>query len=163
MRNLRCLTVHQPWASAIVHGEKRIENRTMEPPATLIGEVLAIHAGKTFDVMGEVILRTELGFNSVDFPDVRGAIIGVGRVIGFFTKANWCLRADHLTPTQRLARIAELRQSPYYAGEFGWILDEVIALPEPVPCRGMQGIWWAERDTVAAVSAQLGEVARAGV
>ena len=40
------LTIHQPWASAIVLGPKRVENRTWRPPATLVGQRLAVHAGK---------------------------------------------------------------------------------------------------------------------
>jgi hypothetical protein len=41
----RALTVVQPWAHAIVHLGKDIENRSWKPPETLIGKRFAIHAG----------------------------------------------------------------------------------------------------------------------
>ena len=31
-RNARALTIHQPWASLIAQGIKRLENRTWTPP-----------------------------------------------------------------------------------------------------------------------------------
>lgn len=46
MRKMQALTIWQPWASLIVHGFKRIENRTWAPPADLVGTTIAIHAGK---------------------------------------------------------------------------------------------------------------------
>ena len=46
---MRGLTLHQPWAWAIAHAGKNVENRTWAPPAYMIGERIAIHAGKRFD------------------------------------------------------------------------------------------------------------------
>jgi hypothetical protein len=47
------------------------------------------------------------------------------------------------------------RQDRQRREDFGWVLSDVIALPEPTPCRGMQGVWWADQVTAAAVYAQL--------
>lgn len=36
---------------------------------------------------------------------------------------------------------AELRADPWAFGPWCWVVDDVKLLPEPVPCRGMQGLW----------------------
>ena len=48
-RTLLALTIWQPWASAIVRGFKRIENRKWVPPPGVVGRYIAIHAGQTID------------------------------------------------------------------------------------------------------------------
>lgn len=47
------LTVKQPWASAIMAGLKRVENRTWR---TDYRGPLAIHAGSSIDPAGEEVL-----------------------------------------------------------------------------------------------------------
>lgn len=70
---MRVLTVRQPWAWAIVHGDKDVENRTRNIAAAYRGPV-AIHAGLTparFDVNHSNLWR---------LPDrlfTYGVIIGV--------------------------------------------------------------------------------------
>ena len=43
---MKALTLHQPWASLIAHGVKSIETRSWAPPQSLVGQRIAIHAGK---------------------------------------------------------------------------------------------------------------------
>lgn len=43
------------------------------------------------------------------------------------------------------------------AGPIGWVLADVIALPEPVPCRGAQGLWTLPDDVERRVMAQVGD------
>lgn len=45
-----------------------------------------------------------------------------------------------------------LRVRPWFVGRYGWLLDDRRALPEPIPCRGMQGLWTVP-DAVAAMVA----------
>ncbi len=47
-------------------------------------------------------------------------------------------------------------QRKWWAGPVGWVLVDVYALVEPVPCRGFQGFWTLPPDVEAAVRAQLG-------
>ena len=42
----KALTLHQPWASLVAAGAKTIETRSWQPPADLVGQRIAIHAGK---------------------------------------------------------------------------------------------------------------------
>lgn len=45
MDAVKALTIWPEWAFAICHLEKRIENRSWRPPASLVGKRMAIHAG----------------------------------------------------------------------------------------------------------------------
>ena len=61
---MKAITLHQPWASLIASGAKRIETRSWKPPDSLIGTEIAIHAGKR-KFGGD--LACDLGFmNAVD-------------------------------------------------------------------------------------------------
>ena len=42
---MKALTLWPEWAHAIAHLGKRVENRNWPPPATMVGEDIAIHAG----------------------------------------------------------------------------------------------------------------------
>ena len=52
---MKSLTLHQPWASLIAHGVKSIETRSWAPPQSLVGQRIAIHAGKK--VVGPQLLN----------------------------------------------------------------------------------------------------------
>lgn len=43
---MKALTIRQPWASLIALGVKTIETRSWRAPQALIGQTLAVHAGK---------------------------------------------------------------------------------------------------------------------
>ena len=59
------ITLHQPWASLIALGIKTVETRSWPAPARLMGQTIAIHAGKrVVKGPGDAIeqeLRTRLG------------------------------------------------------------------------------------------------------
>jgi hypothetical protein len=130
----------------------RILNRTEAPPATLIGQRLGIHAGKRVDGDGLVACK-KLGFEIAPDDMPISAIIAVATVIGWIAPNGGTLTGPDHRLTQRLEL---LRHNPWWASPLtGWVLDDVIALPEPVPCRGMQGVWWADQATVAKVFEQL--------
>jgi hypothetical protein len=153
MANLRCLTIHQPWAGAILHAGKRIENREAPPPEWLIGQVLGLHAGKKYDWAGEQVLKGHYQVDPAAWPaaaNATGAIIGVATVIG------WVAPKGGRLTNGTIRQLDEFRQDPWWESPLtGWILDQVVALPEPVPCRGMQGVWWADQPTIARVFEQL--------
>ena len=46
---MRALTLHQPWATLIALGIKTIETRSWPPPAGMLGQTIAIHAGRTLE------------------------------------------------------------------------------------------------------------------
>jgi hypothetical protein len=141
---VNALTVWQPWASFIVYLDKRIENRTWRPPAKLIGQRIAIHAGKRWDhdyperhkPAVEQVRRKLFGKKEA-FP--QAAILGTALLAGY---------------AQRREEVP-LDQERWFAGPFGWILGEVRALETPIPCLGAQGVWSVPPE----IEAQLAEVA----
>lgn len=153
--NLAALTIHQPWASAIAAGVKPIENRTFEPPSSVFGSRLAIHAGKRIDGDG-ILACKELGFEIAPDDMPISAIIAVATVIGWVGTLGY----DGLALGRADDR-ARWRKNPWFnprPENIGWILDDVIALPTPVPCRGFQGVWWAAPEIVDQVLEQIARV-----
>lgn len=108
---MKALSVRQPWASAIMSGVKRVENRSR---STTHRGTLAIHAAKRDDAPG--------------LPDdlPRGAVIGTVEVVA-------CVRHED-SP-------AELRDDPYATGPWLWVLADPRPFPEPVSYRGMLGLF----------------------
>lgn len=53
MSRTRALTLHQPYATAIAYGPKRIETRSWPAPPAAIGQRLLIHAAKRRPVEGD--------------------------------------------------------------------------------------------------------------
>lgn len=117
---MKALTLRQPWAWAVTAGHKRIENRTW-PPTLGPGEVFAIHAGAAVPAAADVDTVRERLRGRAAVPDefVRGAIVAVARVSGTVTASS----------------------DPWFTGPIGWVLEDVVPLVEPIPCRGLLGLW----------------------
>lgn len=133
---LRGLTIHQPWAWAIVAGYKHIENRTWEPPRSMIGHWLAIHASRTVDwtavphrilaiIRQATLLHVRMPTEAVD---VTGAILGVARLVEVVTRSD----------------------SPWFDGPYGWVLDTITRFAAPIPAKGSRGIWTLDGDQLDA-------------
>lgn len=147
------LTVHQPWAWCIAGGWKPIENREWPPPRWLFGRYLAIHAGRQYDAPAArdmVRYREELGLPAGP-PDghsiARGAIVAAARVAGA-VQVERDEAADE--PRLRFVRVLgdvseqtgrELAASPWASGPWLWVLQGVVAIDPPIPCRGFQKLW----------------------
>jgi hypothetical protein len=121
---MKALTLWRPWAQAIIYGPKRIENRTWRPPRWIIGKRIAIHAGARYDVEGASWMSGGgLFAKSLYEPgppgECRPGLLGTAVVEGVVTRST----------------------DPWFCGPYGWVLTDVVALPEPIPCRGAQGLW----------------------
>ena len=57
---MKALTIKQPWAWAITHGTKRVENRTWKPPFHIIGQRIAIHTSVRIE-KAELLAYSEMG------------------------------------------------------------------------------------------------------
>lgn len=142
---MRALTLHQPWAWAVAHGYKPIENRSWPPNASLpFGDTFAIHAGRGWDDAAMPILIEHMPrlYPEVTIPRrdefVHGAIIATARlitVVTTFADAEFA---------------AGLGQGVWFFGPFGWVLDKIQLTP-PVPIRGWQGLWIVPEATKAAI------------
>ncbi|HTE57036.1 MAG TPA: hypothetical protein VK698_39555 [Kofleriaceae bacterium] len=131
---MRALTIKQPWAGAIAHQTKRVENRTWKLPAKHHGARILIHAGAERDRWAVV---------HGDHLDVYSAIVAVATLTG-------C----HWAESDRLC-------SPWSQDDaYHWTLDDVIALPQPVPAKGRLGLWAPDAELITAVEQQLQAVTR---
>ncbi len=139
-RPIYALSIRQPWASAIVDGPKRIENRTWQPPFDLIGERIWIHAAATYDVEGHESARklwpvldkdptVEIGSR---YSTNLGAVLGSARIAGF--------GSDKFFDVYGKAT-EDIFEDPWWSGPYGWLLDDVIKLRSPIPSRGYQKLW----------------------
>ncbi len=146
---MRALTLWQPWAWAMSIGLKRIENRSWEPPAWLLGEHFALHASMKWDrashetLEGALIPRAQ----EPDVPDrlelVYGAVVATCRLSLVVTSAD------------AAEKHAGFDQRRWFMGPYGWVVGDVRQLAAPVSCRGYQGLWNLPPDVLEKVQAQL--------
>jgi hypothetical protein len=128
---VKAITVYRPWSSFIVFRLKSIETRTHDRFRSLIGERIAIHAGKTWDrefvdLLPEKLLYSPAVIEALKHAkETRGCVIGTAYV----NSARWLTHSDN-----------KAAMCPA-AGRFGMSLGRVERLREPVPAKGHQGIW----------------------
>ncbi|MGX1840519.1 hypothetical protein [Streptomyces diastaticus] len=130
MIEYRALTVRQPWAGAIAHQNKRVENRSWKLPAKHHGTRLLIHAAAQPDRDAFVY-----GPNL----DVYSAIVAVATV----KESHWTSDGTCCGPWG-------------FENTHHWVLSDVTALSEPIQgVKGRLGIWTPDTSLVNAVDAQL--------
>ena len=154
---MKALTLRQPWAYAVTHLGKRVENRTWEPPASAIGEDIALHAGRTDDV-GAIRAIREAGLwrdpavdpaNPYAEPYPRGAIVAVVRIAGWTEKDGISITVEGEDVHEE-----EILESPWYRDDVGILFRNVRVLATPVPCKGALGLWTVPADVEAIVRAR---------
>lgn len=126
----RALSIQQPWADAIIHGTKRVENRTWrrKDDGRGLGWIW-VHAPATYDNEGAMWMRKR-HLHTPEASSPRSALIGLAYV---HTMSNGPLDAD----------------DPWAFGPWCWCIGEVIALDESVPCKGALGLWAVPDATLA--------------
>jgi hypothetical protein len=137
---MRALTIRQPWAWAILRAGKDVENRDW--PTNYRGPI-AIHAAKgctsdeyfsAFNFIRRIVGHQRLyelgwpGYNTDAL--VRGAIIGTAEIVG-------CV---------------DNHPSPWFEGDYGFVIANVKALPEPIPCKGALMFWEVPAELAMRVS-----------
>lgn len=164
----RALTLWPEWAYAIVHLGKRVENRGWMPRTTLIGQPLAIHAGKAIggggrdpriDVGAMLQIASDAGhrWDGKRIGDLRGPqynrlLDEVIAGIRAMSSAVVCIST--------LAGVLPKRPRNFHGyhapDSYGWKLENVIVLQEPVTVKGARGLWLLPDDVLACVREQLG-------
>ena len=123
------LTLWQPFATLIADGVKVRETRSWQPPQSLIGRRIAIHAGQRMadqwaleqETVDAIVER--YGWDWRKLP--RGAVVATAIVVAYAQTMG-----KELDP-----------HGDYRAGRFYWALGDVRRIDPPMPARGAQRIW----------------------
>lgn len=137
----RALTLSQPWAWLVANGHKNVENRPRGFSHKSFRGDFWIHAGAVDDVE-QFLAASELCLNLTGrdpIPDARklayGAIIGRATITGIIPPR---------TSTNLEVWDANFERRPvpwHFPDQYGFKVENAVALAKPVPCRGFQGFW----------------------
>lgn len=137
-RQVRGLSVKQPWTWAICHGGKPVENRTWPVPDGLIGALLFLHASRSADAGAFADPRIA---GLVRMPARRalpaGAVVGTARLVG-----------SHLGTADCCGPWGD-------PGAHHWQLEDIRVLSTPIPYRGALGFWRPDAGLRSAVAEAL--------
>lgn len=123
---MRAISIKQPWAWAILHAGKGVENRTWSASCQAkLPTRLAIHAGKTEDVEGRLYLESRGIAVPANLP--KRCLVGEVTV----TACQYTESPDD----------AADRFGPWAFGPWCWLLTDAQAYDEPIPCKGRLGIF----------------------
>ena len=154
MTEMRILTVRQPWAWAIIHGGKNVENRSRNIAGEYRGPV-AIHAGLQFDFDGH--RESKHLFPANPYAHWRrsdwefGAIIGVVDLVDVHKAWEAECWRDSIAGSITTC-------SPWAVGEgYHLVLANPRPLSEPIPYKGALGLRRLPDDVVAQVLAATPE------
>ena len=155
------ITLHQPWATLIALGIKAVETRSWPVPGRLLGQVIAVHAGKR--VVRRPGDRIEQKLRIRLWEDwIR--TIPAGAVLATVTLAGMA-QVEYVDPMTghavhdgrtEVGCAAGTGRTPidpwgdFSAGRWLWFLNDVESLPEPIPAVGRQSFWrWVENSDVS--------------
>ena len=129
------LSIRQPWAHAIVHGWKDIENRKW---TTKLRGPICIHAiaynKRNYEEDREDYLNVLHGYvHPVSVPPLEMSLTQTpdfGAIIG----------------TATIVDVVENHDSPWFFGRYGIVLAEQTPLEKPIPLKGALGFFeWRKR------------------
>ncbi len=169
MGEMRILTVRQPWAWAIVHGGKDVENRVRNIAGDYRGPV-AIHVAQQEDVnafslsatrdalnaaadrwMAQRVKENPKSVETVPWAKGFGFIVGVVDLVGVHEAPMFANDScDRRSNGPTCSPWAERGPLHHLA------LANPRPLAEPIPYRGALGLRRLDDETIARVSAQDG-------
>nr|XP_043629036.1 activating signal cointegrator 1 [Erigeron canadensis] len=136
-----CLTMHQPWASLLVYGIKRIEGRSWPSPIT--GRLWIHAAGKvpdpeTIKAMEDFYKQIYAldGVTDLKFPEHYpvSKLLGCVEVVG-------CVKGEELASWEDVPQGVRLESLT----AFCWLCEQPQKLVVPFEMRGYQGVYNLER------------------
>lgn len=144
---MRALSLTQPWASLVAHGEKTWETRSW---STKHRGPIAIHASAGFPVAAQQLVHEEPFADALnshgyclaeDLP--RGAIVAVATLVA-------------ILPTRACGGLSSNREwafGDFSPGRWAWLLAWAKPLSAPIPCKGALGLWTVPPEIAARVRA----------
>lgn len=126
------LSFWEPWGSLILAGVKHHETRAW---ATNLRGRIALHAAQVCDLQDSPIelCNAALG-DGWSKTRPSGCVIGVADLTGCFRTVDLMVAGEHLAASDLLA-------GNFGPRRFGFRLENVRALREPLPLRGHQKFW----------------------
>lgn len=145
---MKALSVRQPWAWAIVHGGKDVENRVQ---AWSYRGPLAIHAGLAHFEQDNLAATAHRAAHGTETPTELkyGGIIGVVDLVG--VHVSWRAPGGRRCCDSVWAQYAEGPTKPVVHLR----VKNPRPLPRPVTARGQLGLWTPYADTLAAIREQV--------
>jgi len=116
---MKTLSVKQPYAGLIVAGDKKQEYRSWAPPASIIGQRIAIHASGRPDTSPEVVAH----FNMI-------------------REAN--LPVEKFFPNSTIVGTVIVKSFKFYkkTGTYAWNLVDPVRFEKPIKSlKGRLGLW----------------------
>ena len=157
---MKILTVKQPWAWAIFHAGKDVENRKWIPKYR---GPLGIHAAKSteprdYEIAADFIRLLRHKPPTLEELKARGetgAILGTVDFVGTKTDSPWYLGDDWWKPVDftyknrgnrlyrniRAYRINDVAMVHEYKDCHGWHFENPVALAKPIAVGGRLGLW----------------------
>ena len=123
--SMMALTIKEPWAWLIIHGGKDIENRGW--PCSYRGRI-AIHAS------GKAVPKWE-------YRDVVRFVREFDPALADRIPAYSDLVLGAVIGTVTLADCVKHSPSPWFQGDYGFVLEDPSALTVPTPAKGKLGLW----------------------
>lgn len=169
LKELKAITIWQPWASAIALGFKRFETRSW--PIRYRGPIL-IHAAKRwtlnemrFQAMAVHVLRQTYGCDDPRVAEFEqnppvGVALCVADIVACHiarTKAADArvkLPIDDFFDDRDVASGIERMFGDFSWDRYAWQLENVVRC-KPVPCAGAQGLWTPSAAIRDAISGDL--------
>lgn len=157
---MKAITLTQPWATLVAIGAKKIETRSW---ATKYRGRLAIHASRGLGAIGGNRGLNQIVAQEPFWSTLMAAGCTFGRraptglpfgvivatcelvdcqMIGVLPDGTPAYMAyDEWPPVLQAVQEPERSFGLYNAGRYAWILDNVRALPKPIPAKGALSLW----------------------
>jgi hypothetical protein len=147
---MKTITIWQPWAQLICMGPSVKPHETRSWRVWYRGPIL-IHASarkpRQGDVAHVIFALAAAGLEPLPAALPMAAIVAVARLAQCAPTTN---RAGQACAAHPL----DLEFGDWSEGRFAWLLTDVVPLPEPIPVRGLPGIWNTSAEVDALVLAQ---------
>ena len=146
MGDLLALSIRQPWAWAILHAGKDIENRDWQDGRSpSLAQARRIIAGG-----GHFLIHAAKGMTGAEYEDFIDAAHNISRVQPFPTGLRVppmkALDRGGIVGRARLTGIVNQHASPWFFGRIGLVLADVEPLPF-LSCKGMLGFFRPKTET----------------
>lgn len=158
----RALSLIQPWAWAVVHGPKDVENRvwwtSMRGPFWIAASAQVTR--RYYDQAREIIEARAPGLRVPSIDDLHyGCIIGSASIVDCILPGGFAAKSDRDGQFAKTRLIAGTARSCtavhplhphrwHFPEQYGYVLADRKPLATPVACKGHQRWWTVPADVI---------------